>query len=135
MSATQEIPEDIYPRVMEVIRHAVEAEEQNDRAFAMQIMTAVVEEFPGLAIGHSFLGWILSRDGKHQEAIEHGHVAVQLSSESEKISLMFFRVLWGAEQHEQAFDEMKRFTAIGHSDEYTKILEEWDKGADSPGKP
>jgi predicted Zn-dependent protease len=110
---------------MEVIRHAVEFAENNDSAFATQILTAVVEEFPGLAIGHSYLGWILSRSGRHREAIEQGRVAVQLEPESERVSLLFFRVLWSAGERDQALNEMKRFTAIGHSDEYSKMMEEW----------
>jgi hypothetical protein len=91
----------------------------------------VVEEFPGLAVGHSYLGWIYSRVDRHREAIEHGRVAVQLSPKSERASLMFFRVLWAAEQREQAFDEMKRFLAVGQSEEYARMLEEWDREADS----
>jgi hypothetical protein len=90
-------------------------------------MTAVVEEFPGLPIAHSYLGWVLSRGGRHREAIEHGRVGVQLAPKSERSSLLLFRVLWSAEQREQAFDEMKRFMAIGHSDEYTLILKEWEQ--------
>jgi hypothetical protein len=45
-----QLAEDDYSRVMEVIRQAVELGQQNDTAFATQIMEAVVEEFPGLAI-------------------------------------------------------------------------------------
>jgi predicted Zn-dependent protease len=126
-----ETTDDLYPRVMEIIRQAVEQEKQGDIAFATQILTAVVEEFPGLAVGHSYLGWIYSRVDRHREAIEHGRVAVQLSPKSERASLMFFRVLWAAEQREQAFDEMKRFLAVGHSEEYARMLEEWDREADS----
>jgi predicted Zn-dependent protease len=128
MSETQD---DLYPRVMEVIRQAVEQEKQGDIAFATQILTAVVEEFPGLAVGHSYLGWIFSRGGRHREAIEHGRVAVELSPKSERASLMLFRVLWAAVQREQAFDEMKRFLAVGHSEEYARMLEEWDREPDS----
>jgi predicted Zn-dependent protease len=128
MSETQD---DLYPRVMEVIRQAVEQEKQGDIAFATQILTAVVEEFPGLAVGHSYLGWIFSRVGRHREAIEHGRVAVELSPKSERASLMLFRVLWAAVQREQAFDEMKRFLAVGHSEEYARMLEEWDREPDS----
>ncbi len=126
-----ETTDDLYPRVIEIIRQAVEQENQGDIAFATQILTAVVEEFPGLAVGHSYLGWIFSRGDRHREAIEHGRVAVELSPKSERASLMFFRVLWAAEQREQAFDEMKRFLAVGHSEEYARMLEEWDREADS----
>ncbi len=120
-----QLEEDDYARVMEVIRHAVEADEQNDTAFATQIMTAVVEEFPELAIGHSYLGWVLSRSGRYREAIEHGRVGVQLSLTSERVSLLLFRVLLAAGERDLAFEEMKRFLAIGHSDEYSRMLEEW----------
>lgn len=122
-----QLEEDDYARVMEVIRHAVEAGEQNDTAFATQIMTAVVEEFPGLAIAHGYLGWILSRGGRHREAIEHGRVAIQLAPASERVSMLFFRMLWGAGERNEALDEVKRFTAIGDSDEYSRMLEEWAK--------
>lgn len=126
-----QLAEDDYARVMEVIRQAVELGQQNDTAFATQIMEAVVEEFPGLAIGHSYLGWIFSRSGRHREAIEQGRVAVQMEPESERVSLLLFRALWGAGERNEALNEMKRFTAIGHSDEYSKMMEEWEKIADS----
>ncbi len=66
-----QLEEDDLARLMEVIRHAVEADEQNNTAFALRIMTAVVEEFPVLPIGHSYLGWILSRSNQYREAIAH----------------------------------------------------------------
>jgi hypothetical protein len=39
--------------------------------------------------------------------------------------MLFFRVLWGAGERNDALNEVKRFTAIGHSDEYSRMLEEW----------
>lgn len=120
-----QLEEDETARVMEVIRHAVEADEQNDTAFATQIMTAVVEEFPELAIGHGYLGWILSRGGRYREAIEHGRVGVQLSPESERVSLLLFRVLLAAGERDLAFEEMKRFLAVGKSEEYSTMLAAW----------
>ena len=117
-----QLEDEDYARVMEVIRHAVEADEQGDTAFATQIMTAVVEEFPGLAIGHGYLGWILSRSGRYREAIAHGQVGIQLSPASERVSLLFFRVLWGADQREQALDEMRRFVTLEDSEEYAQII-------------
>ncbi len=124
------LEEEDLARVMEVIRHAVEADEQNDTAFALQIMTAVVEEFPGLAVGHGYLGWILSRSGRYREAIAHGRVGTQLSSESERVSLLLFRVLLAAGERDLAFDEMKRFLAVGKSEEYSKMLAEWKEMSD-----
>jgi hypothetical protein len=112
-------------RVMEVIRHAVEFDENGDSAFATQILAAVVEEFPGLAMGHSYLGWVLSRGGRHREAIAHCRVGVELSPQSERASLLLFRVLWSAGERDLAFEEMKRFLAVGQSDEYSKMLAGW----------
>jgi lipopolysaccharide biosynthesis regulator YciM len=87
----------------------------------------VVEEFPSLALGHSYLAWVLSRVGRHREAIEHGRVAIQLSPESERVSILLFRVLWSAGESTQALDEMKRFMAIGHSDEYLSVMRELEQ--------
>jgi hypothetical protein len=117
-------------RVMDVIRHAVEADEQNDTAFALQIMTAVVEEFPVLAMGHGYLGWILSRSARYRDAIAHCRVGTQLSPESERVSLLLFRVLLAAGERDLAFEEMKRFLAVGKSEEYSKMLAEWKENSD-----
>jgi tetratricopeptide (TPR) repeat protein len=124
------LEEEDLARVMEVIRHAVEADEQNDTAFALRIMTAVVEEFPGLAIGHGYLGWILSRSARYREAIAHCRVGIQLSPESERVSLLLFRVLLAAGERDLAFEEMKRFLAVGKSEEYSKMLAEWKESSD-----
>ncbi|MFZ1086620.1 MAG: hypothetical protein WAN35_16775 [Terracidiphilus sp.] len=118
-------PEDEAPRVTEVIRAAVDAEAENDPAFAELILRALVEQFPRTAIAHGYLAWILSRRDKHREAIEHGRVAIQLEPKSERVSLLFFRVLWAAGERNEALNEVKRFTAIGHSEEYSRMLEEW----------
>jgi predicted Zn-dependent protease len=120
-----ERPEDDHPRVVEIIRQAVDLEANNDRAFAEQILTALVAEFPRVAMAHGYLAWILSRNGRHREAIDHGRAAIQLSPGSERVSMLLFRVLWGAGERNEALHEVKRFTAIGHSDEYSRMLEEW----------
>jgi predicted Zn-dependent protease len=125
-----QLEDEDYARVMEVIRHAVEADEQNDTAFALKIMTAVVEEFPGLAVGHGYLGWVLSRSERYREAVEHGRVGIQLSPKSEMVSLLLFRVLLAAGERELAFEEMKRFVVVGKSEEYSKMLDEWKESSD-----
>jgi tetratricopeptide (TPR) repeat protein len=124
------LEEEDLARVMEVIRHAVEADEQNDNVFALQIMTAVVEEFPGLAIGHGYLGWILSRSARFREAIDHCREGVRLSPDSERVSLLLFRVMLAAGERDLAFEEMKRFLAVGKSEEYSKMLAEWKESSD-----
>jgi predicted Zn-dependent protease len=118
-------PEDDNPRVTEVIRAAVDSAAEGDAAFAELILRALVEQFSRTAIAHGYLAWILSHREKHREAIEHGRVAIQLEPTSERVSLLYFRVLWAAGERNEALDEVKRFTAIGHSDEYSRMLEEW----------
>ncbi|MGA9070475.1 MAG: hypothetical protein WB424_09495 [Terracidiphilus sp.] len=117
--------EDEEPRVTEVIRQAVDSEANNDPGFAELILRALVDQFPRKAIAHGYLAWILSHWEKHREAIEHGRVAIALEPKSERISMLFFRVLWAAKERNDALNEVKRFTAIGHSDEYSRMLEEW----------
>jgi len=48
---------------------------------------------------------------------------VHLEPESERVSLLLFRVLWSSGERDLAFEEMKRFLAVGQSAEYSKMLE------------
>ncbi len=120
-----ERPEDNPPRVLQVVQAAADAEAEGDAGFAELILSALVEEFPRSALAHAYLGWILSHRAKHRPAIEHGRVAIQLAPASERASMLFFRMLWAAGERNDALNEVKRFTAIGHSDEYSRMLEEW----------
>jgi len=108
--------------IQEVIDSADEELEQ-----AHEWMKGLVDEFPGASIIHSYYSWVLSRQAKHREAIEHGRVAIKLSPESEISSIMFFRVLWSAGQHKEAFDEMKRLEQYGSSEEYARMMKEWNE--------
>ena len=56
--------------------------------------------------------------------MEQGRVAVKLSPESEISSIMLFRVLWNAGEHQQAFDEKKRLEKLGVSDGYGLLMQE-----------
>jgi predicted Zn-dependent protease len=126
-----ERPEEDNPRVTGVVSQAVDAEAEGDAAFAETILTALVEEFPRSALAHGYLAWILSLRDRHREAIEEGRVAIQLEPASERVSMLFFRVLWAAGERNEALNEVKRFTAIGHSDEYSMMLEEWARSEDT----
>jgi predicted Zn-dependent protease len=119
-----QIPDHAAERVLGTIQEVINsADEELEQA--EQWMKALVDELPGASIIHSYYGWVLSRQGKHREAIEHGRVAVKLSPESEISSIMLFRDLWNAGQHKEAFDEMKRLQQYGPSAEYAQILQEW----------
>ena len=122
-----QIPDHAAERVLNTIEEVVNSadEELED---AVGWMRALVEEFPAASIVHSYYAWVLSREGKHGEAIEHGRVAVKLSPDSEISSIMLFRVLWNAGEHQQAFDEKKRLESYGVSDGYALLMQEWYEG-------
>jgi predicted Zn-dependent protease len=122
-----ETVERVDPRVLETINQAIDLDEKEQTASAAQILMSLVSEFPKEAIVHSYLAWVLSRNGQNAEAIAHGEVAILLAPKSERISLVFFRALWGAGERDRAFQEMKRFVSIGRSEEYSRMMKEWER--------
>jgi predicted Zn-dependent protease len=122
-----QIPDSAAERVLGTIQEVIDsADEELEQA--EQWMKALVEEFPEASVVHSYYGWVLSRQGKHREGIEHGRVAVRLSPESEISSMMLFRMLWSAGEKQQAFDEMKRLEKHGQSEAYQLLMQEWNEG-------
>ena len=117
-----DLTEGTHPRVFETICQVVELVADDRVALATERLVALVAEFPREGLAHAYLAWVLSSGGRHREAIEHGKVAVQLSPRSERVSLLFFRVLWNADERPQALDEMRRFVALEDSDEYAQII-------------
>ena len=128
-----QIPDHAAERVLGTIQAVIDLDAEGNLELAEQWMKGLVDEFPEASIVHSYYAWVLSREGKHRQAIEHGRVAVKLSPESEMSSIMFFRVLWSAGEHKQAFDEMKRLEQYGHSEEYARLMEEWNEGKTGDG--
>jgi predicted Zn-dependent protease len=119
-----QIPDHAAERVLGTIQEVIDSADE-ELEEAAEWMKGLVTEFPGASIVHSYYGWVLSRQGKHREAIEHGRVAVKLSPESEISSIMLFRILWSAGQHKEAFDEQKRLEQYGPSEEYARMMQEW----------
>ncbi len=128
-----QIPDEAAERVLGTIREAIDLDARDQRAEASRVLKQMVDEFPGASILHSYMGWILSRCGQHREAIEHGRVAVKLSPESEMSSIMLFRILWNAGERAEAFKEMKRLQQYGHSEEYARMMREWNEGKKDEG--
>ncbi len=122
-----QVPDQSAECVLGIIREAVHLVEEGKAAEAVQTMKMLVEEFPEASLVHSYMAWVLSQAGVHREAIEHGRVGIKLSPESEMSSILLFRVLWGAGEHGQAFDEMKRLEKYGHSEEYARMMQEWNE--------
>jgi predicted Zn-dependent protease len=127
-----QIPDHAAERVLGTIQEVINsADEELEQA--EQWMKGLVDEFPEASLVHSYYGWVLSRQGKHREAIDHGRVAVKLSPESEISSLMLFRVLWSANERKEAFDEMKRLEQYGPSEEYARMMQEWSESKPGDG--
>jgi predicted Zn-dependent protease len=126
-TAMSQIPDEAAERVLDTIREVIEMDANGQQAEAEAFFRPLVEEFPQASLVHAYMCWILSRSGKHREAIEHGRVAVRLQPESELSSVMLFRALWGAGEHALAFEEMKRLEQYGHSEEYARMMQEWNE--------
>lgn len=127
-----QIPDHAAERVLGTIHEVINSADA-ELEQAEEWMRGLVDEFPQVSLVHSYMSWVLSRAGKHREAIEHGRVAVKLSPESEMSSIMLFRVLWSAGEHQQAFDEMKRLEKYGHSEGYAHLMQEWNEGKPADG--
>jgi hypothetical protein len=122
-----DLTEGTHPRVFETISQVVELVADDRAPLATERLVALVAEFPREGLAHAYLAWVLSSSGRHRDAIEHGKVAVQLSPRSERVSLLFFRVLWSADERAQALDEMRRFVALEDSEEYAQIILELER--------
>jgi hypothetical protein len=123
-----QIPDEAAERVLGMIREIVEMDANGQCAQAEAFFRPLVNEFPQASLVHSYMCWILSRTGKHREAIEHGRVAIGLSPESEFSSVTLFRALWFAGERAPAFEEKKRLEKHGHSEEYARVMQEWNEG-------
>ncbi|HEU5457577.1 MAG TPA: hypothetical protein VFU68_03055 [Terracidiphilus sp.] len=123
------------PRVIEGIKHALYLDSKGETESAVQHLLALTKEFPTAASLHGYIALLLSRAGRLDEAINHGRQAIQLSPKSEKASLVLFGSLWIAGQHMNAIDEMKRFLALKPSEEYSKIIKDWNLIEEGPQKP
>ena len=122
-----DLSEGTHPRIFETISQVVELVADDRIPLATERLVALVAEFPREGLAHAYLAWVLSFNGRHRDAIEHGKVAVQLSPRSERVSLLFFRVLWGADERPLAIDEMRRFVALEDSEEYAQIILELER--------
>ena len=122
-----DLSEGTHPRIFETISQVVELVADDRIPLATERLVALVAEFPREGLAHAYLAWVLSFNGRHRDAIEHGKVAVQLSPRSERVSLLFFRVLWGADERPLALDEMRRFVALEDSEEYAQIILELER--------
>lgn len=118
------------PRVIEGIKHATDLASKGETGSAILYLLALIENVPIAASLHAYLAIFLSRAGRLNEAIEHGRQAIQLSPTSEKASFVLFDALRTSGHHIEALDEMKRFLALKPSEEYSRIIKEWNLNED-----
>jgi predicted Zn-dependent protease len=111
-------------RVITAINQAIGLEATGQRSKAIETLEGLVSELPGVAAARAYLAWYYMETGRHDESILQSQKAVELATESERVSLVHFHVLWAAGHHAAAIDEMKRFTERHRSEDYTEILKE-----------
>ena len=76
------------PRVIDGIKHANELASKGETESAVRYLLALIEKVPTAASLHGYAAIFMSREGRHNEAIEHGRKAVQWSPTSEKASFV-----------------------------------------------
>jgi len=118
------------PRVAEAINHAIDLNSKGHIELAVQHLSALIAEFPTVASIRGYIALFLFNSGRFGEAIEHGRKAVLLAPKSEKASLVLHAALWSAGKRIEALDEVKRFLALRPSEEYSKMIKEWELGED-----
>jgi predicted Zn-dependent protease len=115
---------DTSPRVLEAIIKAIDLDRDSGTRRAIQLLSGLAAEFPDSLGLRSYLGWFHLRCGQFEQARLHATRAVELSPKSEMASLVLFNACWKDGRHEEAVEELKRFTAIVPSAEYRRILNE-----------
>jgi predicted Zn-dependent protease len=113
-------------RIEETIKHAIESHANGQTSLAVQELSALAAEFPTEARVHGYLATFLWRSDRFDEALEPARQASLLSPGSERASLVLFHLLWKIGQRVEAREEMKRFLKVSPSEEYSKMIKEWN---------
>jgi predicted Zn-dependent protease len=115
---------------------AQERSRNNDLPGTIEILSRLVAGKPRAAMFNATLANTLKAVGNITPAIEHFREAVKLVPNSELYSLGLFHILWEQGRRDEAFDEMKRFTANADSTDYQTIAAEmngkWSGEAQRP---
>jgi predicted Zn-dependent protease len=114
------------PRIVEAIKRAIDLHTNGQTELAVQLLSALIAEFPRESKLHSYLAAFLWRSGRFDEAIEPARQATTLLPQSERASLVLFHLLWKTGQRIEALDEMKRFLSVNASEEYSRMIKEWE---------
>ncbi len=119
-------------RILSVIREAVNYNEMDETWRAVELLEAILPEFPEEPAVHLYLAWYLRGCFRFEEAIKHARTAVHWLPRSSKASLVLFHSLWKAGLKSDAIEEIRRFLPVRSTARYTsgypEILRKWEAG-------
>jgi predicted Zn-dependent protease len=113
-------------RIVEAIKRAIDLHANGQTELAVQLLSALIAELPSEPKLHTYLAAFLWRTGRFDDAIEPARQAITLLPQSERASLMLFHLLWKTGKRIEALDEMKRFLSVNASEEYSRMIKEWE---------
>ena len=119
-------------RILARINEAINLDTMQETGRAVELLQALLLEFPEEPSVHVYLAWYLRRCDRFVEAIAHSKIAVHLLPTSSRASLVLFHTLWKAGNKEEAIAEIRRFLPIRrtakHTSGYLNILKKWESG-------
>jgi predicted Zn-dependent protease len=118
----EEMRDDLKSRFHE----AVALKEEGDFDSARKILLKLHQDDPASAAILAVLGDVCWELQHLDEAISFFVEAVALKPTSETISLALFHCLWESKRTDDAFNEMKRFLANNESEEYARLLADFN---------
>lgn len=123
---------DAEEQIVRRINEAINLDTMHETGRAVEILKALLLEFPEEPSVHVYLAWYLRRCNRFPEAIAHSKVAVRLLPTSSRASLVLFHTLWKAGEKEAAVAEIRRFLPLRrtakHTSHYMNILRKWEAG-------
>ena len=113
-----------------VFKEALDLRDKGDLAGAIRILRELSELHPNIPPVLGMLAGIYYLNGDMKNAADYFKRTIVLSPKSETASRGLFHALFAMERIDEAFDEMRRFTAIAHSEHYDAIIKEFSEEYD-----
>jgi len=107
-------------------RRAMASKRKGNLRQAEEILEGLVDRHPESAQLRCALGGVFLDQEKYSPAIDMFKEATQISPQLEIASLGLFHSLWESGDDESAIAEIKRFTSISDSDQYSEIIADFN---------
>ena len=107
-----------------LFENAYALEEQGQHDKALELRERLAQRYPKNERITIVVGRSLAFLGRVEEAESVYRKAIFMFPYSELASLQLFHFLWDTKRSDDAFNEMKRFQSISHSDDYLAIVKE-----------